>query len=75
MAKSLILTYLFWLVGGAVGLHHVYLGRFKQAFLYWCMPGEYYYVHTSYVTTTSSVLFFNRAGGGLLPLTFELQHI
>ena len=40
MAKSLILTYVFWLVGGAVGLHHVYLGRFKQAFLYWCMPGK-----------------------------------
>jgi len=42
MAKSLILTYVFWLVGGAVGLHHVYLGRFKQAFLYWCMPGGYF---------------------------------
>jgi len=42
MAKSLILTYIFWLFGGAFGLHHVYLGRFKQAFLYWCLPGGYF---------------------------------
>jgi len=42
MAKSLVLTYLCWFIGGAFGLHHVYLGRFKQAFLYWCLPGGYF---------------------------------
>ena len=39
MAKSLILTYLLWLCGGFLGLHHFYLGRDKQAFIWWCFPG------------------------------------
>lgn len=41
MAKSIMLTYLFWLVGGFCGLHHFYLGRDWQAFLWWCTLGGY----------------------------------
>lgn len=40
MAKSLVLTYILWLFGGYLGLHHFYLRRDKQAFLWWCFPGE-----------------------------------
>lgn len=35
MAKSLSLTYFFWLIGGWLGLHHFYLGRDRHAFLTW----------------------------------------
>jgi len=36
---SVILTYVLWLVGGWLGLHHFYLGRDKQAFLWWSTFG------------------------------------
>lgn len=36
---SVILTYILWLCGGWVGLHHFYLGRDKQAFLWWSTFG------------------------------------
>jgi len=39
---NLCVTYLLWLVGGFFGLHHLYLGRYKQAFLWWCFPGGYF---------------------------------
>ena len=32
--KSLLLTYLFSLIGGLFGLHHLYLGRTQHAFLW-----------------------------------------
>ena len=41
MAKSLLLTYIFWLLGGFLGAHHIYLRRYKQAFIWWCFPGNY----------------------------------
>jgi TM2 domain-containing membrane protein YozV len=41
MAKSVFLTYVLWLVGGFFGLHHLYLGRDAQAFLWWCTFGGY----------------------------------
>lgn len=34
MSKSIQTAYFCWLVGGLVGLHHLYLGRHKQAFIY-----------------------------------------
>lgn len=40
--KSTFLTYLLWLVGGIFGLHHFYLGRDIQAFLWWCTLGGYF---------------------------------
>ena len=40
MAKSLLLTYLLWLIGGFFGVHHIYLRRYKQAFVWWCFPGK-----------------------------------
>uniref|UniRef100_A0A1B6FPN6 DnaJ homolog subfamily C member 22 n=1 Tax=Cuerna arida TaxID=1464854 RepID=A0A1B6FPN6_9HEMI len=40
--KSIFLTYLLWLVGGFFGLHHFYLGRDIQAFLWWCTLGGYF---------------------------------
>ena len=42
MAKSLILAYILWLFGGFLGAHHVYLRRYKQAFIWWCFPGGYF---------------------------------
>lgn len=42
MAKSVILTYLFWLFGGWIGLHHFYLNKTVQGFLYLCCPGGYF---------------------------------
>ncbi|XP_066991069.2 dnaJ homolog subfamily C member 22 [Anabrus simplex] len=39
--KSLLLTYVLWLIGGFFGLHHLYLGRDAQAFLWWCTLGGY----------------------------------
>jgi len=42
MAKSLCLTYLFWLFGGGFGLHHFYLNRNVQGFLWLCLPGGYF---------------------------------
>lgn len=41
MGKSMILTYVLWLVGGIFGLHHFYLGRDLQGFLWWCTLGGY----------------------------------
>ncbi|XP_046395454.1 dnaJ homolog subfamily C member 22 [Ischnura elegans] len=42
MAKKSVLTaYLLWLFGGFLGLHHLYLGRDAQAFLWWCTLGGY----------------------------------
>ena len=45
--KSLFITYLLWLIGGWIGLHHFYLRRDKQAFLWWstfggvCLLGKF----------------------------------
>lgn len=32
-------AYVLWLFGGYFGLHHLYLGRDRQAFAYWCTLG------------------------------------
>ena len=37
--KSTCVTYLLWLIGGGVGLHHFYLGRDRHAFVWWCTLG------------------------------------
>ena len=42
MAKSLILAYILWMFGGFLGAHHLYLRRYKQAFVWWCFPGGYF---------------------------------
>ena len=39
---SVIIAYCLWLVGGWAGLHHFYLNRDKQAFVWWCLPGGYF---------------------------------
>lgn len=40
--KSVLVTYILWLVGGIFGLHHLYLRRDHQAFLYWSTLGGYF---------------------------------
>ena len=35
MFKKKLVTYLLWLFGGIFGLHHIYLGRYKQAFIWY----------------------------------------
>eukprot|EP00095_Tigriopus_kingsejongensis_P006429 maker-scaffold469_size162558-snap-gene-0.28 protein:Tk06429 transcript:maker-scaffold469_size162558-snap-gene-0.28-mRNA-1 annotation:"uncharacterized protein LOC101741444" len=40
--KSLCWAYFFWLFGGFLGAHHLYLRRYKQAFVWWCLPGGYF---------------------------------
>lgn len=39
--KSMPLTYVFWLLGGWFGLHHLYLGRDRHAFLTWSTFGGF----------------------------------
>lgn len=39
--KSLCLAYLFWLIGGWFGLHHIYLRRDRHAFLIWSSGAGY----------------------------------
>jgi len=39
---NVCVAYFLWLVGGWFGLHHFYLGRDKQAFVWWCLPGGYF---------------------------------
>lgn len=42
MAKSLLKAYLCWLVGGFIGLHHIYLGRDDHAFITFVTFGGYF---------------------------------
>jgi len=42
VTKSLFLAYFYWLIGGVYGLHHIYLQRYKHAFLFLCTPGGYF---------------------------------
>jgi DnaJ family protein C protein 22 len=41
MSKNVWLAYLFWFIGGWFGLHHFYLGRDRQAFVWWCLLAGY----------------------------------
>lgn len=41
MARSLFVTYILWLFGGILGLHHFYLGRDRQAFVWWAYGGYF----------------------------------
>lgn len=41
MAKSVTMAYIFWVIGGWCGLHHFYLGRDRQAFVWWALVGGY----------------------------------
>ena len=40
--KSLCVAYLFWLLGGLFGLHHLYLRRDGHAFIYYITCGAYF---------------------------------
>lgn len=42
MAKSVVVTYILWLVGGWSGLHLFYLGRDRHAFTWWCSAGGFF---------------------------------
>lgn len=46
--KSLWKAYLCWLFGGIFGLHHLYLGRDRQAFIWWSTVGGYFLVGWSH---------------------------
>jgi hypothetical protein len=61
MAKSIILTYILWLFGGGFGLHHFYLKRDIQGFLYLCFPGD---EHEIFILTTN-----NKCGNYKLQIT------
>jgi len=39
---NVCVAYFLWLIGGGLGLHHLYLRRWKQAFVWWCLPGGYF---------------------------------
>lgn len=39
--KSVFITYVLWLFGGFLGLHHLYLHRDRHAFLIWCSLGGF----------------------------------
>ncbi|CAG7836638.1 unnamed protein product [Allacma fusca] len=41
MAKSVLVAYFLWFTGGWFGLHHFYLGRDRQAFVWWCLFAGY----------------------------------
>lgn len=40
--KSLFVAYTLWLFGGFFGLHYLYLGRDREAFLWWSTFGGYF---------------------------------
>lgn len=40
--KSLCITYFLWLIGGWFGLHQLYLGRDRHAFVLWMSFGGYF---------------------------------
>ena len=40
--KSLLVTYIIWLMWGWFGLHHFYLGRDIQAFIWWSTIGGFF---------------------------------
>ncbi|KAJ8688656.1 hypothetical protein QAD02_024451 [Eretmocerus hayati] len=40
--KSLFWAYFWWIFGGPLGLHHVYLGRYEQALVWFCTLGGYF---------------------------------
>ena len=42
--KSLLVTYLLWLCFGWLGVHHVYLGRDRQAFVWWSTCGGFFWL-------------------------------
>ena len=42
--KSLFLTYIIWAFFGWFGLHHFYLGRDRQAFVWWTTLGGFLYL-------------------------------
>lgn len=42
MTKSIVTTYFLWFLGGFFGLHHFYLGRDCQAFLWWATLGGFF---------------------------------
>lgn len=42
MGKSMITTYILWLTGGIFGVHHFYLERDLQGFLWWSTLGGYF---------------------------------
>lgn len=42
--KSILVTYILWLFGGVFGLHHLYLRRDRQAFVWWSTLGGYFCV-------------------------------
>uniref|UniRef100_A0A0K2V1Q9 DnaJ homolog subfamily C member 22 n=2 Tax=Lepeophtheirus salmonis TaxID=72036 RepID=A0A0K2V1Q9_LEPSM len=41
-SKSLCISYFLWLIGGWLGLHHFYLKRYKQSFIWFCLPGGFF---------------------------------
>ena len=41
MFKKKLITYLLWLFGGILGLHHIYLGRYKHAFIWYSTFGGF----------------------------------
>lgn len=41
MAKNKTVAYILWFFGGFFGLHHFYLGRDRQAFVWWAFFGGY----------------------------------
>ena len=43
-SKSLFVTYILWFFFGWCGLHHFYLGRDRQAFIWWSTFGGYFYL-------------------------------
>lgn len=42
MKKRASIAYFLWLIGGWFGLHHFYLGRDRQAFIWWCTGGGFF---------------------------------
>ncbi|XP_059614940.1 dnaJ homolog subfamily C member 22 [Phlebotomus argentipes] len=40
--KSVLVAYVWWLIGGVFGAHHLYLHRDRHAFVWWCTLGGYF---------------------------------
>ena len=57
LRKSICVTYFLWLIGGIFGLHHLYLHRDRQAFVWWCTFGGFGFGWLSELFTIPRIVY------------------
>ena len=57
-------TYLLWLIGGVWGFHHLYLGRYRHALVWYCTGMYYPRACVRACMCVVCAYVFNMLGGG-----------